>query len=61
MLEAGWTVVVERVERQLPTFARASKNLATIATVLDTLLAPSVDRVSKIYQRLKSILRTTIV
>jgi hypothetical protein len=36
-LEAGWIVEIERAERQLPTFARASQNVVATAALLDTL------------------------
>jgi hypothetical protein len=38
------------------TFSRASKNVAAVASLLDTLLAPSTDGASKVYQQLKDIL-----
>jgi hypothetical protein len=40
-LEAGWTAAVERAERQLCTFTKASQNVATAAVHLDTLPALS--------------------
>jgi Na+-translocating ferredoxin:NAD+ oxidoreductase RnfG subunit len=43
------------VDRQLPTFAKASQN---VATLLDMLPAPSAKLVGEVYQRLKSILST---
>jgi hypothetical protein len=61
MLEACWCAAMERAEWQLPTFAKVSQNMATMATLLDTLPAPSTNRVSEVYQRLKSILDTTAV
>jgi hypothetical protein len=45
-------------EKQLPTFARASQNVAIVAALLNTLSAPSTDRVGKVYQQLKNILGT---
>jgi hypothetical protein len=44
--------------RQLPTFTRASQNVATVVVLLDTLPLPSNDRVGEVYGRLKSILIT---
>ena len=38
-----------RVEELRPTFARASQNMATAATLLDTLPAPSTDWVDRVY------------
>jgi hypothetical protein len=35
--------MVDRVERQLPTFARASLNVVAVVTLLDMLPAPSTD------------------
>jgi hypothetical protein len=55
-LQATHVVAKERMERQLPAFARASQNMATMAALLDALPAPSTDGVGKVYQRLKSIL-----
>jgi hypothetical protein len=40
---------VGHVERQLPTFARASQNVVALAALLDTLLAPSTDAVVEVY------------
>jgi hypothetical protein len=57
-LEAGWIVAVEHVERQLPTFAGASQNMAAMAVLLDTLPIPSTDGVGEVYRRLKNILDT---
>jgi hypothetical protein len=57
-LDAGQTTTIEHAERQLPTFARASQNVPMAATLLDTLLASSTDRVGEVYQRLKIILGT---
>jgi hypothetical protein len=39
-----------------PSFARASQNVATTTTLLDTLPTPSTDEVGKLYQQLKDIL-----
>jgi hypothetical protein len=50
--------VIDHVERQVPTFARANQNMATAAKLLDTLPAPSINGVGEVYQRLKSILGT---
>jgi hypothetical protein len=52
---------MEQVERQLPTFAKPNQNVAATSMVLDTLPAPSTNRVGMVYQRLKSILGTTAV
>jgi hypothetical protein len=49
-------VTTNHGERQLPTFTRASQNVAAVAVLLDTLPTPSTDRVGKVYQELKSIL-----
>jgi hypothetical protein len=54
-------VALEQVEWQLPTIAKASENVPTMAALLDTLPAPSTIEVSEMYQRLKSILGTTAV
>jgi hypothetical protein len=51
-------VVVDRVEQQLPTFTRASWNVAITATLLDTLPTPSTDGVGEVYQWLKNIIST---
>jgi hypothetical protein len=58
-LEAGRSTTMERAERQLPTFTRASQNVPTVAALPDTLPAPSTNGVSEVYQWLKSILGTT--
>jgi hypothetical protein len=58
-LEARGTTTIERAERQLPTFARASQNMAKAAALLDTMPATSTDGVGNVYQRRKSILSTT--
>jgi hypothetical protein len=42
-----------------PGFTRASQNVATAVAFLDTLPAPSVDRVHKVYHQLKDILGVT--
>jgi hypothetical protein len=47
MLEVGRTTVMDRVERQLSAFARASQNMAVMAALLDALSAPSTDGVGK--------------
>jgi hypothetical protein len=49
-LEAGRTVAVKPTELQLPSFASASQNVATMAMRLDTLPAPSSNGVGKVYQ-----------
>jgi hypothetical protein len=59
VLEVGQAVMKEMVEWQLPAFARANHNVAAVAAHLDMLPAPSTDRVSEVYQRLKSIHDTT--
>jgi hypothetical protein len=46
----------EWVERELPTFARASQNMAAAATFLVALPTPSIDEVDEVYQWLKRIL-----
>jgi hypothetical protein len=51
-------MAIEHAERQLPTFTRASQNMAVAATLLVTLPAPSTDGVGEVYKRLKSILGT---
>jgi hypothetical protein len=50
VLEIGQTTVKDRVERYLPTFAWASKNVAMMAKLLDALSSPSTDGVGKMYQ-----------
>jgi hypothetical protein len=55
---ARQNVTMERAERQLPAFARASQNMAAMTLLLDALPAPSTDGVCEMYQRLKSILGT---
>jgi hypothetical protein len=40
MLEVGQAVAIKRAQRQLPTFARASQNVVTVAVLLDMLLYP---------------------
>jgi hypothetical protein len=57
-LEAGQATVIDHVERQLPTFTKASQNMAAMAMLLDTLHAPSINGVGEVYQQLKSILGT---
>jgi hypothetical protein len=39
-----------------PIFARASQNVVSVMALLDTLPAPSIDGVGKVYQQLKDIL-----
>jgi hypothetical protein len=51
----------EQAERQLPTFARTSQNVAAVAALLDALPAPSTDGMCEVYQRLQSILGVAIV
>jgi hypothetical protein len=46
---------------QYPAFTRASQNMATAVTLLDTLPTPSTDEVDKVYRQLKDILDTAIV
>jgi hypothetical protein len=41
---------MEHAKRQLPTFTRASQNIVTVATLLDTLHTPSIDGVGEVYQ-----------
>jgi hypothetical protein len=59
VFEVGHPATIDRAERQLPTFVRASQNVAVAATRLDTLPAPFTDRVGEVYQWLKNILGTT--
>jgi hypothetical protein len=59
MLEVDQFMVMEWAEWQLPTFTKASQNVAMAAVLLDTLLLPSTNGVGEVYQRLKSILSTT--
>jgi hypothetical protein len=47
---------MERAEQQLPTFARASQNMAATTSLLDTLPIPSTDGVGELYQQLVNIL-----
>jgi hypothetical protein len=49
---------MERVEWQLPAFAKASQNVAATAALLDILPAPFANGVGMVYQWLKSILDT---
>jgi hypothetical protein len=58
--EVDQILLRERVEWQLPSFAKAIQNVATTATLLEALPAPSTDRVGEVYQQLKSILSTTV-
>jgi hypothetical protein len=56
-VEAGQATAFCQEERQLPTFTRASQNMAAVAAHLDMLPAPSIDGVGEVYRRLKNILR----
>jgi hypothetical protein len=72
MLEAEWSITVDLTTAQAqardvaaainhkgtqcPAFARANQNVATADVLLDTLLAPSVDGVDRVYRQLKYIL-----
>jgi PleD family two-component response regulator len=58
VFEADQTMAMERAEQQLPTFTKASQNMAMVTTLLDTLPAPSTNEVGEMYQQLKSILGT---
>jgi hypothetical protein len=60
-LEAGPATSTNHEEWRLPTFARASQNMATVAALLHTLPAPSTDGVGEVYLRLKNILSTAVV
>jgi hypothetical protein len=60
-LKASQAVAGEWAEWQLPTFARASQNVAAVVVLLDALPAPFADRVGEVYRRLKSILGATAV
>jgi hypothetical protein len=60
-LEADQVATPNHEERQLPTFARASQNVAAVVVLLDMLSAPSTDGVGMVYQQLKNILGTTAV
>jgi hypothetical protein len=42
-------MLMERAERQLPTFTMASQNVAVMAMLLDTLPAPSTNGVGEMY------------
>jgi hypothetical protein len=57
-LEADRSMAIDHAERQLPSFAKASQNVASTAALLDTLPAPSTTRVGEVYQWLKNILGT---
>jgi hypothetical protein len=59
-LEASQALAREQVERRLPTFARASQNMAAVAMLLDALPAPSTNGAGEVYQRLKSIIGGTV-
>jgi hypothetical protein len=39
-------MAMERAERQLSTYARANQNVVAAATLLDTLQAPSTDKMA---------------
>jgi hypothetical protein len=56
--EAGWAMTTNHEEQWLPTFTRASENVATAAILLDTSPAPSIDGVGEVYLWLKNILST---
>jgi hypothetical protein len=58
VLEADRSMAIDHVERQLPSFAKASQNVAATVALLDTLPAPSTARVGEVYQWLKNILGT---
>jgi hypothetical protein len=55
----AWTrdvaATINRDGVQCPVLARASQNMAVAAAVLDTLPAPSIDGVDKVYHQLKDI------
>jgi hypothetical protein len=55
----GRAVAIDRVERQLPTFTRASQNMAAVTALLDTLPTPSACGVGEVDPWLKNILSTT--
>jgi hypothetical protein len=48
-LKAERAAAINREERQLPTFSRASQNMAAAAALLNTLPASSTDGVDKVY------------
>jgi hypothetical protein len=50
--------VIDRVEWQLPTFAKVSHNMTTAVALLDMLPAPSTDGVGERYHWMKNILST---
>jgi hypothetical protein len=52
-------VAREWVERQLPTFAKASQNVVAVTALLDALPTTPTNRVDELYQWLKSILGAT--
>jgi hypothetical protein len=60
-LKAGQAMMIDHAERELPTFIRASQNVAAVATLLDTLPAPSTDGVGEVYQRLENTVETAVV
>jgi hypothetical protein len=51
----------EQAEWQLPTFARASPNVAATAALLDVLPSPSTNGIGEVYQWVKSVLSVVIV
>jgi hypothetical protein len=51
------TVTINHEGMPHTTFPKASQNAAVVASLLDTLPAPSTDKASKVYQQLKDILR----
>jgi hypothetical protein len=58
-LEANQATTTNSEVEQIPTFDRASSNMAVVATLLVTLPMPSTDGVGKVYQQLKNIFGTT--
>jgi hypothetical protein len=52
----AFTAAINHEGTPHPTFARASHNVITTTSILDTLSAPSTDRVGKVYRQLKDIL-----
>jgi hypothetical protein len=52
---------INREGARCPTFARTSQNMVMAAALLDTLPAPSTNRVDKVYCQLKDILSITTV
>jgi hypothetical protein len=53
------TAAIHSGGAQWPAFARASQNVAMVATLLDTLPAPFANGVDKVYHQLKDIHGTT--